>query len=1072
MAGNFSPSVNIVRDIGKDLRYLPTNNSRRVYDQIASNFRSGMHSFNIIGSYGTGKSAFLLALETHLAGNETFFEPVNGQFNGCKKFKFINIVGYKGSFIEALAEELGAKVQEKMVLKALDKEYKKLHDAGVCLILVVDEFGKFLEHAASEGPGRELYFVQQLAEYANDASRNILFLTTLHQNFDAYAVGLQEVQRKEWEKVKGRLKEVTFNEPVEQLLHLAAEFISKEGFTQQRPFDHSLLNAIKDKKAFALLNEVSYSLVDSLYPFDLLSAMAMTLALQRYGQNERSLFNFLQAEEHLGLKSFKDENNKDQYYHLARVYDYLQFNFYSTLTSKYNPDFFQWSQLRNALERVETNFTKDIDAVQKLVKTIGLLNILGSNGTKIDKELISLYSVHCLGIPNAGDLIGKLEDAQIIRYQSFRERYKLFEGTDVNVDGILQEAKREIGEISNLAIELQPHFSLDYVPAKAATYKAGTPRIFRFEVTDKPVLKFDYLKEKEVDGIVNLLFGVDPDEIIDVTEQPILYGFFKDVEEIQDRLLDVKAVVKALGKIGADPVAQRELIELKQSQVEALNQQLNEELFHEKKILWFFNGVDENVKGKRGFNRLLSDIVGDIYKDTPVYRNELMNKTSVSSSIHSAKRQFIDALISNWNVPLLGMSQKRMPPEKTIYLALLKNTGLHVETSAVTADFGNAPTEPTFLPLWEVSCAFLEKAKTSKRRVSELVETLQQPPFGLKDGFIEFWLISFLFIKREDFALFKEGKYLPKISREAAELFLKDAGKYEVKTFNIEGIKLDLFNKYRELTRQNKQEKVTGSGFQETARPFLVFYTQLPEYTKKTKNLSHDAIAFRDTVRNAKELEKTFFEDLPTCFGTSMERLANSEEELEIFVIRIQQCIAELRSAYDLLLDRFEEKLMEVFGIPKLLFEEYRPKIQKRHEKVKEHLLMPRQKVLYSRLKSQLPDRKAWLNSLAQALIGKQLEQCIDEEEWLLYDRMQTAFAELDDLVELSQMQFDEEKEQAFKIEITTFEQQPIKRNIILSNDQQKRLKVIEQELRKALKAAGDPQLHQAALIKLLKDLL
>ncbi len=1072
MEGSFSPSVNIVRDSDKGLRYLPTNNSRRVYEQIASNFRSGMHSFNIIGSYGTGKSAFLLALEKHLAGNESYFEPVNGQFNGCKQFKFINIVGYKGSFIEALAEELGTKIQEKAVLKSLDKEYQKLHGANICLILVVDEFGKFLEYAASEDPDRELYFVQQLAEYANDASRNILFLTTLHQNFDAYAVGLQEAQRKEWEKVKGRLKEVTFNEPVEQLLHLAAEYIAEEGFTQKKPFDSKLLKVIQDKKAFALLNEVNDSLVESLYPFDLLSAMAMTLALQRYGQNERSLFNFLQAEEHLGLKSFKEKPEEEPYYNLARVYDYLQFNFYSTLTSRFNPDFFQWSQMRDALERVETSFTKDIDSAQKLVKTIGLLNILGSNGTRIDKELISLYSEHCLGISNARELVGKLEDAQIIRYQSFRERYKLFEGTDINVDEILQEAKREVGEITNLAIELQPFFNLDYVPAKAVTYQTGTPRIFRFELTDKPLTQFDFLKEKEVDGIVNLLFE-ESEELFETSGQPIIYGVFKESEQIQDRLLEVKAIEKALVRIGNDAVAKRELLELKQSQVEALNQQLNDSLFFDRKVYWFFEEGDEIIiRGRRDFNQQLSEIIQTIYPHTPTYRNELMNKTSVSSSIHTAKRQYIDALINHWNTPLLGMPEKRTPPEKTIYLTLLKDTGLHIGTSTVAADFSDKPTEDSFQKLWETSCQFLEKTKVSKRKISEFVETLQQPPFGLKDGFIEFWLISFLFIKREDFALFKEGKYVPRISREAAELFFRDADKYEVKTFNIQGVKLDLFNKYRELTQQSTQEKVTGSGFQETARPFLVFYTQLPEYTKKTKNLSHDAIAFRDTVRNAKELEKTFFEDLPTCFGASMERLANSEKDLEAFVSQIQQCIAELRSAYDLLLDRFEERLLQIFGFSNLTFEKYRPKIQKRYEGVKEHLLVPRQKVLHSRLKSQLPDRKAWLNSLAQVLIGKQLEQCTDEEERLLYDRMQTAFAELDDLIELSQMQFDEEKEQAFKIEITTFEEHPIKRNIILSKDQQERLKTIEQELRKALKTAGDPQLHQAALIKILKDLL
>ena len=69
---------------------------------------------------------------------------------------------------------------------------------------------------------REPFFIQQLAEFVNDQRRNAALVVTLHQNFSAYAYGLDGRQREEWEKVKGRLKELTFNEPVEQLLELAA----------------------------------------------------------------------------------------------------------------------------------------------------------------------------------------------------------------------------------------------------------------------------------------------------------------------------------------------------------------------------------------------------------------------------------------------------------------------------------------------------------------------------------------------------------------------------------------------------------------------------------------------------------------------------------------------------------------------------------------------------------------------------------------------------------------------------------------------------------------------------------
>ena len=85
---NLSPSVNIVRDAARPFKYIKTANSHFVFEQISSAFKSGVRTFSIVGSYGTGKSAFLLALTKHFNDpkNSTTFERINGQFNGLKKF--------------------------------------------------------------------------------------------------------------------------------------------------------------------------------------------------------------------------------------------------------------------------------------------------------------------------------------------------------------------------------------------------------------------------------------------------------------------------------------------------------------------------------------------------------------------------------------------------------------------------------------------------------------------------------------------------------------------------------------------------------------------------------------------------------------------------------------------------------------------------------------------------------------------------------------------------------------------------------------------------------------------------
>ena len=86
MPPSFSPSINLIRDAEQELHYIPTANAKRIYDQILNDFKTGIHSFNIIGSYGTGKSAFLLAFARTLHGTRSYFGSPNGHFGGIHAF--------------------------------------------------------------------------------------------------------------------------------------------------------------------------------------------------------------------------------------------------------------------------------------------------------------------------------------------------------------------------------------------------------------------------------------------------------------------------------------------------------------------------------------------------------------------------------------------------------------------------------------------------------------------------------------------------------------------------------------------------------------------------------------------------------------------------------------------------------------------------------------------------------------------------------------------------------------------------------------------------------------------------
>lgn len=218
----FSLSANIEEGFASEAKYIVTPNARQVAEGIANGFRSGVHSYTIIGSYGTGKSSFLLALERDLMGGKQYELLNPSELSEKRKFEILKIVGDYKELSVLLSQKLSVDGTADSILDELKTKYNKLKSQRKFLVIFIDEFGKVLEHAAKNNPERELYFMQKLAEFVNVPSRNILLLTTLHQNFNAYSRTLNEVQKEEWTKVKGRFQELVFVEPIEQLLYLAS----------------------------------------------------------------------------------------------------------------------------------------------------------------------------------------------------------------------------------------------------------------------------------------------------------------------------------------------------------------------------------------------------------------------------------------------------------------------------------------------------------------------------------------------------------------------------------------------------------------------------------------------------------------------------------------------------------------------------------------------------------------------------------------------------------------------------------------------------------------------------------
>lgn len=1010
----YIPSVNIEMNKVSDFHYIVTENAKLVAGNIVNSFNAGHHSFSIIGTYGTGKSSFILALEDDLAnGNNQIIQ--NGVLGAARGFEFMNIVGDYAPLSRLLSKKLNS--AEGNPINALNNYYQSLRNENKFLVIVVDEFGKILEYAANNNPEKELYFLQKLSEFVNVPTRSIILLTTLHQNFSSYAAKLTETQRNEWHKIKGRFKEIVFVEPVEQLLSLTAKRLSKsQKLSKAEELSLSLLYNLGIHSKIVSRN-LKYKTTESLYPLDPVSAVCLTLAIQKYGQNERSLFSFLSAKGIGSINDFKALPSTT--YNVAMVYDYLTYHFYSAITET-NADSMGWRSLSVAIERIEgSNLDGEIiEHCLKLIKTIGLINMF-FNGIILDDDFLITYGNNALGLTNTQDIIKTLISHKIIRFAKYKSQYILFEGTNINLEDELYKAAA-IVPTPNLSVEdIAPYISQKVAIASASYYKTGTPRYFEYRISNEPTI---IEPTGDIDGFIHLVFPLSDieSEVIAISASASagasIYGYFKNTDDIVKHLYEIKKLQYVIENVAFDDsVAKSEFENQKKFETQKLNAILNASLTSDSdNIVWYYNGNPQNIGSVRDFNKLLSRVCDDVYQKTPIIRNELFNRQKLSSAISLARVNLLDAMLNHSDKEYFDIES--FPPEKTIYFTLFRDSGIHRQDENGRWILG-APISDELRTLWDVSIKFVNSSVDKPKKLTELAKILKSAPYKLKQGVIDFWIPIFLYINQQDFALYNNGTFVLSINKEVFELIQKRLKDFSIKAFNVSGVKLEIFKRYRQFLRKDDTVYVSTDTLTETVKPFFQFIRGLNNYAKITRKFDNAYTAkFRDVLSNAKDPAKTFFEDLPTALGY---KDLNSDEFVQQYLDLIRRAVRELNTCYDNLIDRIEKKIVEHLGLP-TDYVEYKNILEARYRTIDSYILTPKTRSFLDRVLAPSESKREFIEKLAIVINDKRLDETKDPEEPMLIHQMLHILSELERYSALGESSSNADYTEAFNFELAS----------------------------------------------------
>jgi hypothetical protein len=1021
--------------------YVLTDFARSCLGRVAYGLktRSGQRAWRVTGDYGSGKSSFALLL-AHLFASHTASLPteirnaVDYHELGVSRPRFLPVLvtcsrqalsttilqSLHSALVQAYGRgaksKLAAHVQSLIDAKqeATDNQVYELilevnrriicDSKGKGLLVILDELGKALEFAALHPERQDIYLLQRLAEGASRSGDEPLFVVCLlHQGFNAYADNLNQPAQREWEKIAGRFEEIVFNQPVEQIANLIASALNVSTQeiprTQVQELNQAMDRTIEIGWFGSSAKKTLLACAPRLYPLHPTVLPVLIRVFRRFGQNERSLFSFLLSNEPFGLKAFAERRvSEDQRYQLHNFYDYVRANFgHRIATHSYRS---HW----NLIDSVVESFSTENELQVKALKTVGILNLL-NDGDLVPTQESIVCAIAGNDAPDKAQVraaLGHLHRDKRILYDRGRASgLCLWPHTSVDLEKAYDDACRSIETPRRVAGLIMDFLETRPIVARRHYIETGNLRhwdVRYCSVTELPELVVQTTTDSDGMILVPLCeSSIERNVALEAVKRP-------DVKDRSNLLIAVPQPLNNLAslvqeaqrwewvstntlELNADKYAREEVSRQKtaahlqlQKRVQSFVgwKQLNGQMMLE----WFHQGRQLDLKDGRHLLAKLSHILDAVYAQAPHIHNELVNRRNLSSAAAAARMRLIERMITNGTEVLLGMDPQKKPPEMSMYLSVLRSTGLHQERggSWSIGEPHHRSDRSQVLPALHRIREIVQAQPDSRISVAGLCEELRKPPYGVRDGIIPLLLTAFAISHDKDIAFYKDGSFLRELSGGAMLVLTKAPEKFEIQYCRIEGVRAQLFQKLLAVL-EVKPSKDREAELLDVVKNLCVFVAQLPAYVLNTKNLSPIALAVRDVILNAREPSKLIFADLPQACGfDSIGADATKSKSVHLFVSTLKNALDELRAAYLCLQDRLKMEISRAFDLSGL-FQQSRTQLANRAQEILLTVTETKLRAFCLRVIDDTLPESEWLESMGSYLALKPPSKWHDAEE-------------------------------------------------------------------------------------------
>lgn len=901
--------------------YHPTSQSIEFVRNLAATALNNGGAHALMGAYGIGKSSLAgFALNELACATESFSPKARTHLFGEARNPVAEVVDAGGLApipVVGASEPLASRVtsavqafsrsfptmsdgfltgegatldprtateeQALTLLRAAARTVRELGRPGA--LLVIDEFGRHLEHMVASASDSDLHLLQSIAEATGQPDAPLSFVIIQHYGLEHYGSKFFGSRRREWEKVRGRFWEIVLDNSETDAAHIVGHVLAARGCDRREPMP--VVEQSRDGPR--LLHDAAFmSAARKCLPLHPMTVVLLSRLAKLLGQQDRTIVGWLTSAMDTGFEAASSARPQEWLYPEALFCHF----FGDALHVPSNPALaMRFGAILRAHERVSDDLPEN---ARRLFETLAMLGFCAGRGLIADRQT----ALACLSPGFDFDKhIAPLIDRSLVVYRRYRGAYVVWEGSDYDVAGRVDEMASQTP--LNMATEMNHRAAIDLV-AHGHLIRTGNRRT-------APVLWLnDGDEAPQGNGAPRILICMG--EVCALGAQDIDVTGFATVHLLESHVRESAAIRRLLDEdtvLAGDNVAAQEMqtrLDFHESRIRATSEELLDSDLH-----WRVG-----TRGFGGMQQALSAAMDAAYPSAFELHNELINRDRVSGQISFALRKLIARLYATPDQENLGIP--KFPAERIIYESLLKRTTLHrprVDGKWLLQLDGDDVPSGLCACIHEIRRLFASHKGKGGTSVELATKQVGMPPFGLKQTPAVLIAILLLLSEQEKHELYEDGRFLPHWGPDTLLRLLKAPSRFSIAAAAPSPVTDSFMRRYRAALSGQPNGKSTYAPVS-VAREVLQRHAQLSTYARRTATVSKTAQAFRRALEVAASPGDMLFRTIPAALGhTSLPQGAAAHR----YFADIEDVWAQLEGASGALIGRLERVVLDVVGV-------------------------------------------------------------------------------------------------------------------------------------------------------------